>query len=189
MNPASTFNTVTASGALLNYEKPTADMIDLRANAHELSMICRWGGNVHFQYSVAQHSIVVADNIPVPEWRIYGLLHDAAEPYIGDICTPFKGWLAYNNADVHGVERRILNCVWEKLGIPKPTAEISKGVHLVDQQVLATEYRDVVKSKSPDWTPPAPPLSQRITFKRQDKVLDQFVSRLNTYSAMAKVTA
>ena len=62
--------------------------------AHHLSMICRYGGACKYFYSVAQHSVILSqlleqerESIQTLQW---GLLHDAAEAYVGDTIRPIK---------------------------------------------------------------------------------------------------
>lgn len=56
--------------------------------AFRLSFINRFNGSVG-AYSVAQHSVLVAQQLP-PEHQLSGLLHDVSEAYIGDITRPLK---------------------------------------------------------------------------------------------------
>jgi hypothetical protein len=75
-------------------ESPTADMIDHRDIALGLSRQARYNGFTNGYYSVAEHSILVASWLmrtkKNPELAILGLIHDAAEAYIGDMVTPIK---------------------------------------------------------------------------------------------------
>ncbi len=197
--PLTQFMKITSSGKFIDYENPTVDAIDTGTIANELSLINRWNGNLHFPYSVVQHSLLVAQLIPVPEWRIYGLLHDAAEAYIGDINTPLKKFIQMgggagegstradggntknNGTDIMGLERQILNCIWEHFDLPKPTAEIAKAVHLADQVALATEYRDVVMGTSPRWTPTAKPHNRALKFMPPAEAQCQFLAAIDDY--------
>lgn len=63
--------------------------LDIRDIAWNLSLICRYTGSFPFHYSVAQHSILVADLMKRDHHEIKvqlaGLLHDAAEYVMGDV--------------------------------------------------------------------------------------------------------
>jgi hypothetical protein len=56
--------------------------------AFRLSDINRFNGSVG-AYSVAQHSVLVAQQLP-DELKLAGLLHDVCEAYLGDITSPLK---------------------------------------------------------------------------------------------------
>jgi hypothetical protein len=63
--------------------------LDIRDIAHNLSLICRYTGAFPFHYSVAQHSLMVANMMAKdghkPKAVLAGLLHDAAEYVFGDV--------------------------------------------------------------------------------------------------------
>ena len=67
----------------------TAEDVDIRDIAHSLAMQCRYNGHTREFYSVAQHSWAVSRGCD-EEDALWGLLHDAAEAYIGDMAKPIK---------------------------------------------------------------------------------------------------
>lgn len=181
----------TAAGRAFDFDDPRPDMIDARALACQLSREGRWSNNLHFPFSVGQHSMLVAEAIREPAWRIYGLLHDAAESFTRDLGTPFKDWLLAQGADVRELERKILNqAVFPHFGLPRPTWAIAEAVDIADARVLATEYRDVVQGKDPAlWKPSGEPLGRTVRFKRPDVVEDEFIVRLEQYRRLATTPA
>lgn len=69
---------------------PDPDLVDIRDIAHALSNLCRFTGHARKFYSVAQHSVIVSE-LASPEDAAWGLLHDSAEAYVGDLSAPVKG--------------------------------------------------------------------------------------------------
>lgn len=177
----SPFWVYTAASLCFDFDNPRPEMIERRALAWQLSGEGRWSNNTFWHLSVAQHSLCVAFAIGNPAWRIYGLLHDAAEAFTRDLPTPFKLWLASKGADVAGLERRILlDAVLPHFGLPAPTSEIARAVDDADARALATEYRDVVQGKGPEWQPRAAPLPGRVTrFRQRIDVEEEFLRELD----------
>lgn len=110
---------------------PKREEIELRDVAHALSMLCRFAGHCLHFYSVAEHSIHASRLVP-QEWAKEALLHDAAEAYINDICSPIKHHFGgYDEA-----EAAIEAAVIERFGLkPKPWPEIKA----VDMRLVITE--------------------------------------------------
>jgi 5'-deoxynucleotidase YfbR-like HD superfamily hydrolase len=86
------------SGRRLDLLDPTPMDIEIADIAHGLAFVARWNGQTKgdFAYSVAEHSILVADIharlLPTApaKWRLAALLHDAPEYVIGDMISPVK---------------------------------------------------------------------------------------------------
>ena len=71
------------------------DEIDIMDIAHALSHVNRFTGHTTHPYSVAAHSIFVADIVDHlygfnPERMLAALMHDASEAYLADIASPIK---------------------------------------------------------------------------------------------------
>lgn len=131
----------TYSGKSIDLDSPNPDLIDIDDIAHQLSLINRFNGATKEPYSVAQHSVIVS-NIVKPEFALLGLLHDAAEAYIGDIVGPVKKLF---NQFFGDLERRLLGVILEKY-----CAEIGVDclwkVKTADMQAYVTEFRDLFNS-------------------------------------------
>jgi hypothetical protein len=113
-------------------------------------------------YSVAQHSIVVADQLP-PKWRLYGLLHDAHEAYIGDITTPVshalqmlgdgaRDGLGRIGKAIRDLKAGIDFAVYSAANLPWPIpVQIENAIHLADVRAMMTERRDLMHKPPKSW--------------------------------------
>lgn len=118
-----------------NLKPADIDILDI---AHALSNLCRFNGHCREFYSVAQHSVLVSEQL----WRhgtrtkLAGLLHDASEAYLCDIPRPIKytpEFEAYRKieADVQGI-------IYQKFGVDW-SAATHERVKEQDDAVLAAE--------------------------------------------------
>jgi hypothetical protein len=82
----------TVSGVAFDYLAPEINVGDV---AHGLGHEMRFGRQAKRFYSVAEHSILVAEIVhqTVPELVLPALWHDAHEAYLGDLPTPLKQML------------------------------------------------------------------------------------------------
>lgn len=111
------------SGRRLNLLDPSPLDIEIEDIAHGLSRVARWNGQTSGDcaFTVAQHCIVVVDLIerfkvnPTPQWRLAGLLHDAAEYVIGDLISPFK---AAVGLDYKALETSLQRAIHIRVGLP-----------------------------------------------------------------------
>lgn len=105
----------TFRGEKIDMDSPAPSSINLIDIAHHLSMLCHWCGASREFFSVAQHCVLVATICP-PELARWGLLHDAAEAYLGDMIRPVK----VRCPDYRVLEKRFLEVIADRFGLPWP---------------------------------------------------------------------
>lgn len=98
---------------------------------HALTQVCRFSGHCKEFYSVAQHSILVA-NLCKPEHKLAGLLHDAPEAYLGDVPTPIKQLLP----EYRKIEAELWRNIATAYDLP---LTLHESVHYCDRLALAVE--------------------------------------------------
>ena len=130
---------ISFSGAELSAENPDPASIRLEDISHHLSMICRFGGACPVFYSVASHSMYVADLLP-DELKVEGLLHDATEAYVGDMVKCIKRQCP----DYQRLEHIWELAIRDRFGLPtRPSAEVKAEIKRADIAALLAERRDV----------------------------------------------
>lgn len=112
------------------------DTILIEDIAHALSMLCRFNAQCLKPYSVAEHSIHVSYEIE-PRLAMIGLMHDAAEAYLGDVPGPLKKCLS----DFRKIEDRLIRAIATKFGFTFPDERSSDAHELkrADLQLLVDE--------------------------------------------------
>lgn len=162
---------------------PDPEDIDIVDIAHALSQVCRYGGHSRFHYSVAQHSILVAEKAhPVNALR--ALLHDATEAFLGDMIRPLKKdsrmW-RFVEAEA-AVEKAI--CAKFELPYPIVNAEIKR----LDNQILLDERRDVMAPTKNEWRlEEGEPLGVTIERWTPEMARVHFLRRFEEYSRWQKI--
>jgi hypothetical protein len=148
----------TFTGRQFHPFNPAVSDIHIYDIAHALANTCRFNGHTNQFYSVAQHSVLVAEVVKrmAPDRPCHdALLHDAAEAYLTDVCTPVKrsldGFVA--------MEERVLRTIFEAYKVDRPGAVREALIHRADTTLLATEARDLVRGWKPDGIEP---LAERI---------------------------
>jgi 5'-deoxynucleotidase YfbR-like HD superfamily hydrolase len=153
----------TFSGVKWFVTDPHPDDVHIDDIAHALSLVCRYGGHVREFYSVAQHSVIVALALlkayPADlRLALCGLLHDAAEAYLGEMVRPLKLELPSYKA----LEIRTEAVIAEGLELPAMSEEQRRHIKHFDDVALMTERRDLVNHCGHEWTPRAEPLPKKI---------------------------
>ena len=185
---------MTYSGRPMEPLNPQREDILIEDIAHALAMTCRWAGHCHTYYSVAEHSVRVADCVvslgreeglsegELKDLEMLGLMHDATEAYVGDIPRPLKsqfrlvtprGVETFRQAEAH-----LYGVIEEALNLPEMTETYQRLVHLADNIVLSTEARDVANEESLKHEPDSPePLRGKIFPMSWDKARLLFILR------------
>ncbi len=124
---------------------PKPEMIHIKDIARGLAFNGRFAGHTPQYYSVAQHSVLVCDLIlkehsikTHPKLALAGLLHDAAESYIGDMITPLKKVIP----EFKRIENNILKVVFEKYGLE---SWLMNHVKSYDERSLIMEFEAFYK--------------------------------------------
>ena len=126
----------TASGGRFTFLTPRKCDVNIHDIAASLSRICRYTGqlpNPDIHYSVAQHSVLVSRLCP-PALAVWGLMHDSAEAYIGDVSSPLKSLLQ----DYRLIEHKVEQCVWSVFGLKGP---LPPAVKVADNKAYEMEAR------------------------------------------------
>ena len=135
----------TVSGWRVDVLHPRVEDVDLEDIAHGLSMQCRYNGHVPRFYSVAQHSLAVAELVPDPN----ALLHDAAEAYLGDVIRPVKRALL--SSGYARMESAFMEVIRRALAVRAPSPELVERIHVADQRVLAREMKQILHINPAEW--------------------------------------
>jgi len=124
---------LTASGNIIDLLNPDPKSIYIEDIAASLSKLCRWGGNIPYFYTVAQHSCLVSW-MAGPDLAFAALMHDAAEAYCGDVIRPIKKVLG---AKYDVLEEAMRTAIFTRFGIDEE--EYLKVLEF-DDEALQFEY-------------------------------------------------
>ena len=167
----------TVSGVTFDLLEPTVEMVRLADITTGLSNQCRFNGQVSAFYSIAQHSVLVSEEAErrailqrlsprsVLEVAFMGLLHDAAEAYVGDIISPLKHLLPRFSE----IEDRVQDTILKALNV-RWRGDLEDLIDGVDKGMFAQECislrgrsrewaRDSLVTDLTQWLPAKPILS------------------------------
>lgn len=152
---------------------PRASEVYIEDIAHALSMQTRFAGHCKRFYSVAQHSVLVSENVP-DEDAFWGLMHDASEAYLQDVISPLKRSGIMDG--YRAVEQKVMAAIADRfvLALPEPDS-----VRIADKRMLATEKRDIRGPAPAQWNADhlAPPFDFKIVPWSQREAEWVFLSR------------
>lgn len=176
----------TYTGKHLHLLAPDASQIDIQDIAHGLAHQCCFNGQTHHFYSVAQHSLMVANLVP-PQHRLAAMLHDAVAAYFGGMSKAMQQLLP----DFTLIEKKIMAAISEKFNISGFEAHAIKRAHHVAQ---ATELRDLqpVSSEHVQASVYSVPIPRRIEPLLPEEAKRQFLAlfaSLDTKSSGCKAPA
>ena len=148
------------------------DIIDI---AHSLSMQCRYAGHSLRYFSVAEHSVLIAqwllDN-GHPGAALHGLLHDAPEAYLVDVPRPVKPFLSgYREA-----EARVWAAIAQRFDI---SPDIPGAVHSADNRILVDESSQNMAPCVVPWNLPHFPLGVTLQFWEPARAEAEFLTMFN----------
>ncbi len=137
----------TYSGRMIDLSTPRPEDICLEDLAHHLARICRFGGAVHEYYSVASHSVYVANIVAAASGTTArrnrsALLHDATEAYLGDMVSGLKRL----NPDYRILEDEWATCVETRFDVSFRRCPIIKDA---DLRARLSECRDLFSGEYP----------------------------------------
>lgn len=159
---------------LCNGEKHTfleSFVPDIRAIAFSLSHINRYTGHAG-QYSVAHHSILVANELP-DNLKLAGLLHDATESYINDLSKPLKEILP----EYCRIEKHYADTISEYFDVDLDHELIKKA----DLRMLVTEGKSFGFDLIPKYYPDIAPYEIKIESESPERIYRLFLDKFFEY--------
>ena len=143
--PENSIRTYTGKSFDLKIMEP--DSICIEDIAHALSHTSRYAGHLEDHYSVAQHSVLVAQNVSGKNC-LAALLHDASEAYLGDMPSPFKKMMP----EFRSFEDKLMLVIAEKFGFDFP---LHPEIKEWDSNFLEIEWESfILKANTLDyWSP------------------------------------
>ena len=136
---------LTTTGREHDLAHPPTSGYPLREIAHALSHINRYTGHTARPYSVAEHSLLVADMAHAEgcttELELCALMHDAHEAYVGDVPSPLKPLLG---SAWEVLEQAAQYSLLASFDLVEAMALHAAEVKRFDLMALATERRDLL---------------------------------------------
>jgi hypothetical protein len=140
----------TWTGGTIHPLNPSPEDICLEDVAHHLAIIPRYNGATRRPYSVAEHSVILADwataDGQAPAVCLNYLLHDAAEAYLQDIIKPVK----ISFPLIKDIEDRLLRMIHSVLKVPYFYGAARELIKLADARVVLDERAELMPNHRPE---------------------------------------
>jgi 5'-deoxynucleotidase YfbR-like HD superfamily hydrolase len=108
--------------------------------AHSLSQQCRYNGHCPRFYSVAEHSVLIAEWVErrtgSRRLALETLMHDASEAYLCDVPAPLKPLLT----NYRQIEIQVERLVARRFNLAYPWHELAKEA---DKRIVVNEYQEL----------------------------------------------
>lgn len=167
---------LTASGNYFAFDYPELHPFSIEDIANSLSKICRFTGHTSHFYSVAQHSVYVSRLLP-EHLRMQGLMHDAAEAYVGDVSSPLKRRLP----DYKAIEHRVEAALNAQFGLPFPLHPDVKQADL--RMLMAERHEFLPRDDDSHWPFDVEPVPFRIGPMDWQKAKSFFLAEFSAINA------
>jgi hypothetical protein len=148
-----------SNGQYFDFLDPASSEWGALELAIALGKCCRFAGHCKGFYSVAEHSVYVANLVPA-EHRLAALLHDAHEAFTGDITYPLKQLIGEL---IKPIEARIDAVLFSRFGVSLPLPDTIKRA---DRIMLWHEQR-MIMGNSDKWAGAEPPEDAVLSFLPQ----------------------
>lgn len=162
---------------------PKAEDICIIDIAYALAKTCRYNGHCRKFYSVAEHSYLVSLHVP-EQFALWGLLHDSAEAYVGDIPRPMKQLEVFKCIKM--VEAKIMKVIIELFDLHPGTEP--KEVKMIDQALLADEKNQIMAAEPAPWYLPQEQLGIKLHCWNPEEAAENFLERFfQLYNIHSKI--
>lgn len=167
---------LTRTGRRFDLLDPQPEQINPIDIASALANLALFNGHTWPLYSVAQHSLLVAEMVP-REHKPAALLHDATSAYLGNLINTAKQLPELKSVFV--IERKIWTVICERFRLD---SELPNCVKQAELTALATERRDLMPA-CPDleYLEGIEPLPRRIAAGPADRVYTRYLDQLLEY--------
>ena len=144
-----TYQILTRSGRIIDFQNPDVGQITLDDIATGLANVCRYSGQVKSFYSVAQHCVLMATHFYTESSRLaaLALIHDSSEAYMGDVPRPVKLLCP----DYKAIEARIEDAIHHALRLKPADGGEHARIKDADNRILLTEAKVLKVGNALQW--------------------------------------